>query len=423
MKKFKRTALVLLLFGCLALFGCSEPEPETVEITLLHGWGTIEEEHLRMQEIYRDFEKEHPNIKLNMRAMTSSEEVIENLHNMLSVGQVPDVVFTGGYGRDSVYRFMVENDKAVDLAPYMEKDPEFAASVAPEIRDFWSVGKSLYTVSDVRLAAGGYWYNEEIFRQAGVTQIPKTWNEFFDVCDQIERWAQREKKDVVPVQLTQENSIFLADALFLDIAPGGTEWVTEYRMDRLDAQSLEQTFDVMKRIYRYDLNAQKGYGYRDVGARFNEQKAAIYINGVWAGKLIADDIPARYAAFPGMDGRSSACLSAGLGYVLGKTGDQKKMDASVEFVKYLLSKPVQERILKETGQMPSNPQINLEEFRQIEPRLCQAMEAIRSADRVIEVPSNFWSSDQIETFQKYILDALQGTISTEEFLNLLQQEQ
>lgn len=73
---------------------------------------------------------------------------------MLSVGEVPDLIFTGGYGKDSVYRFMEEKNKAADLMPYLEKDQEFADSVAPEIISYWQKDGKLYTLSDVLLLGG-----------------------------------------------------------------------------------------------------------------------------------------------------------------------------------------------------------------------------------------------------------------------------
>ena len=93
--KRRRIVFGVMLF-CLILTGCQEKEKEKVEITLIHGWGTMEEEHIRMREIYQDFEKEYPDIKLNLMSMTSSEEVVEKVGNMLSVGEIPDLVFMGG---------------------------------------------------------------------------------------------------------------------------------------------------------------------------------------------------------------------------------------------------------------------------------------------------------------------------------------
>ena len=164
----KGTWVLLLLMTACLLGGCSKESAEQTEITLIHGWGSMESEHVRMRQIYKDFEKEHPEIKLNLMSMTSSDEVIKKTKNMLSVGEVPDLIFTGGYGKDSVYRFMEEKNKAADLMPYLEKDQEFADSVAPEIISYWQKDGKLYTLSDVLLLGGGYWYNADIFEKAGI---------------------------------------------------------------------------------------------------------------------------------------------------------------------------------------------------------------------------------------------------------------
>ena len=140
----KGTWVLLLLMTACLLGGCSKESAEQTEITLIHGWGSMESEHVRMRQIYKDFEKEHPEIKLNLMSMTSSDEVIKKTKNMLSVGEVPDLIFTGGYGKDSVYRFMEEKNKAADLMPYLEKDQEFADSVAPEIISYWQKDGKMY---------------------------------------------------------------------------------------------------------------------------------------------------------------------------------------------------------------------------------------------------------------------------------------
>lgn len=179
----KGTWVLLLLMTACLLGGCSKESAEQTEITLIHGWGSMESEHVRMRQIYKDFEKEHPEIKLNLMSMTSSDEVIKKTKNMLSVGEVPDLIFTGGYGKDSVYRFMEEKNKAADLMPYLEKDQEFADSVAPEIISYWQKDGKLYTLSDVLLLGGGYWYNADIFEKAGIESVPETWDEFLEACE------------------------------------------------------------------------------------------------------------------------------------------------------------------------------------------------------------------------------------------------
>ena len=50
----------------------------------------------------------------------------------------------------------------------------------------------------------------------GIEEVPVTWEEFFDVCDRIQKWSEESGSGVIPVIVTQENSTYLADAFLLD---------------------------------------------------------------------------------------------------------------------------------------------------------------------------------------------------------------
>lgn len=416
----KGTWVLLLLMTACLLGGCNKKVQEQTEITLLHGWGSMEQDHVRMRQIYKDFEKAHPEIKLNLMSMTSSGEVIEKIKNMLSVGEVPDLIFTGGYGKDSVYRFMEEKNKAADLMPYLEKDQEFADSVAPEIISYWQKDGKLYTLSDVLLLGGGYWYNADIFEKAGIESVPETWDEFLEACEKIQSLSQNEGKSVIPVQITKENSTYLVDALLLDASQAAKSAIEDYSMVFTD-EEFASVLEIMKQIREYGGSMDVNYGYRDAESMFNSENTTMYINGVWANKTIDEKINACYAPFPGREGSTIASSSVGLGYIVGNTGNKKTMDASVEFLKYMLSEKVQKRILLETGQMPSNPNIHVEEYKEQMPRMCNAVEAIRGADRFIEVPDNLWTTDQLENLRNQIMEVLNGTLDEEQFCTNLYQ--
>lgn len=125
---------------------------------------------------------------------------------------------------------MEEKNKAADLMPYLEKDQEFADSVAPEIISYWQKDGKLYTLSDVLLLGGGYWYNADIFEKAGIESVPETWDEFLEACEKIQSWSQNEGKSVIPVQITKENSAYLADALLLDTSKEAQDAVENHSM-------------------------------------------------------------------------------------------------------------------------------------------------------------------------------------------------
>ena len=150
---------LLLVFSICLLAGCRNHQNEPVEITMIHGWGSSEADHEAMRQIYMDFEKEHPEIRLNMISMPAATDVVSKMGDLLTVGQIPDIVFTAGDGRESIYSFMVEKGYAVDLIPYIKEDEAFKSNISPSILNDWMTEDgALYTVSDV-LLMGGYWYN------------------------------------------------------------------------------------------------------------------------------------------------------------------------------------------------------------------------------------------------------------------------
>ena len=88
------TAVAAFLAVCLA--GCGKKTPEPVEITLIHGWGTTEEDHVVMRDTYQDFEQENPDVKLNQLSMPSGSEMVRKTEDLLVAGEIPDLVFLGG---------------------------------------------------------------------------------------------------------------------------------------------------------------------------------------------------------------------------------------------------------------------------------------------------------------------------------------
>lgn len=135
--------------------------------------------------------------------------------------------------------------------------------------------------------------------------------------------------------------------------------------------------------------------------------------------MISAKIDAEYALLPFKKGKTLSCESAGLGYMLGNTEDERKRAAAVDFVTYMLSKPVQERILRETEQMPANPEIDLRDYAEEMPRFYQAVELVQGADYRIEVPNNLWPAQIREIFMENIQDVLLGKKEETAFLREL----
>ena len=406
----KKIGVLILMIISLSVVmtGCRNKQEEKIEITMIHGWGSTEEDHVAMRQIYEEFEKQHPHIHLNLISMPSSTDVVGKVGDLLTVGEIPDIVFTGGDGRESIYKFMVNKGYAVDLMPYIESDVEFATNVSDVILDSWTTKDGhLYTVSDV-LLMGGYWYNQKIFEKAGISKIPGTWDEWLQACAKI----ASVEEDIAPIVLDTNHMAYLMTVILANENLGELENIRNSKIN-VNTPAFDHMLERLKEISQYAVLAGN-YSYRDTLSSFNQQESAIYINGVWANSMINSDLQVAYAPFPSDDGKGIATRSACVGYILGNTGDEKRIQASVEFLKYMLSEETATRIMEETGQIPSNPNIELTSQSNNE-RMNQAIECVENAGLIIETPDNLWDLGEKEEYGENVILYLQKRITQQEF--------
>ena len=407
--KVKKLLLLMwILLICCMLSSC-EKEKKKVTITVIHSWGGTETDHVAMRQIYGQFQNENPDINLRLISMPTRNETLRKVEDMIMVGDTPDIIAFSGMGENSIYNFMVENNMALDIQPYLEEDSEFDRDVSETNKKYWTTGAGdLYTVVDVLSLSGGYWYNEEILEKAGIKQLPETWNEFIDMCNRINEWSKEESTEVKPLRPSAEGYLYFMDHMLFSEKDSVSEISDEDFVD---------TLKKMESIYHFSKFENTSYSYRDETRLFNEGRLAIYVNGVWGAPMISEKIHAKYALLPTNDGISMSCESASLGYVLGKSGSKEREDASVRFLKYILSKKVQTQILERTEQFPANPNISLEKYKNEKNRMYQAATLVLDAERKIEIPDNVWSASQKEYFTDNIFKVLTNEMDKQELVD------
>lgn len=145
-------------------------------------------------------------------------------------------------------------------------------------------------------------------------------------------------------------------------------------------EDAELAVSELMRALAYDT--QRGTA-PDVRRNFFDGKSAIYIDGVWANTELAETTTKqeiRYAAFPGFSGEMIAYANPATGYVISNDGSERQIDACVRFLKYMLSKDVQEQIVTKTHQAPSNPNISDTWIHEQVPVLADAVQVCKQAD-------------------------------------------
>lgn len=119
--------------------------------------------------------------RIEIEEVPGDANYAERIQVQISSGQLPPVVYGGGY---ALLDLALEADLVVDLTDVVNADPEWAAMYD---NDAWQAancrdGKIYASSSEGQLI--GYFYNKELFDQVGI-QPATTWEEFFDNCDKL----------------------------------------------------------------------------------------------------------------------------------------------------------------------------------------------------------------------------------------------
>lgn len=414
-----RLALCMTVMLCFAFAGCmGEEEKEPVTLSFMHGWGGTMKTHALMQEIYGSFDEKNEDIALSFQPSSDSSITVEKANDMLAVDKMPDIVSTNG---QSYYvQNAVKRQKALNLLPYIEADEELKKQIHPSILESWVEEDAMYTLPDV-LEVMGYWYNSAYLEAAGVECVPKTWEEFYAMCDALQSWQEGQSQVLGVYALEHVQTV---ENLFLARLAGesreGYEMAQEIPVS-FDTESFRRTVGDFSRLWQY---SQKTDSLDNARQYFKEGRTVLYFNGVWESEAFMDSLYAEdfaYANYPTNEGKSLSYISPSSGYVLYDSEDEAKKEAGIRFLKYMLSEEVQTRLALETGQAPSNPQVSNQVIEEQYPLLGNALIVAHDADIQIKTISSVWDSRIIGLLQKNLYAASRREEDLEKLIRDLNQ--
>ncbi|GAB6928253.1 sugar ABC transporter substrate-binding protein [Paenibacillus sp. JCM 10914] len=201
MKRQKKSIMVLItlllmfasvMSACGTGAGNDESSPSTNDepnskdsITLrMTVWGSPDEVAAYKFGIQR-FEENHPNIKVDLQHIAADYDT--KLTTMVAGNDVPDIAMMES---GSIAYPLAEQGKFYNLQEFLDKDPDINVdSLVPNII------YSLEPGNVIGIAPGpesfGLFYNEDIFKEAGIAPPPSklseawTWDEFIEVAKQL----------------------------------------------------------------------------------------------------------------------------------------------------------------------------------------------------------------------------------------------
>ena len=205
----------------------------------------------------------------------------------------------------------------------------------------------------------------------------------------------------------------------------GTQAVAAYTASGFDFSDpcFIEGLQTFKTVCRVATGTVFGNNYANSISAFNKGMAAILTGDVWAKASISDELNVAFAPFPAYDGKRVACNSVGINYIICCQDDPVRQEACVRFLKFMLRDDIQEQLMIRTGQIPLNPNVSLDYYRESYPWLYEAAEAARGAQIQIEHEANLWRKNESAAayFDRHISEYLDRTLTVWEFAVGMQQ--
>jgi multiple sugar transport system substrate-binding protein len=302
-----------------------------------------------MERMMPEFKKAHPDIDVKFRATYENYEDGTNTILRESVaGDLPDVTFQG-LNRQAM---LVEKGIAKSLEPFIAAEANFAKDgyheAMLELGTFNGEVHGLpYSVS---LPVG--YYNMDALRKAGITELPKTWDEVISNCHKLMKagyktpmwwgWSVTGNWFFQALMWSQGEPI-LKDG---KVNFGGEAGLA----------ALEQMKSLFRECDMPNLSAG------DAGVPFNSGEVAMYFwstSAVGAIERAKGDFELKTGKYPGM-GQTPLGLPAGGNSVMmvSTSEDPAEIQAAWQFVKFATSGVGASLVAETTGYIPPNKAAN-----------------------------------------------------------------
>lgn len=174
---------VLSLFMMLSLTACggkqddqSNANNDKIEIRLLTRMAGTSKQVEIFQDILEEFEADYPEVTI----IDDSQGDESSFNNILKTdrasGTLANIYRVQGVANLAEY---IENDLVMDMTEALEADPEWAEGFTEGAINYYSV-PGYDGIYGIPMESGiiGFYYNEQLFDEAGISEFPETWSDF-----------------------------------------------------------------------------------------------------------------------------------------------------------------------------------------------------------------------------------------------------
>ena len=366
----------------------------------------LEAELQRFTELYNG------EIVVNVEEMPDDGAMEEKIRVLIAANDFPDVCVTN---QITTVELAEKAGLVIDFKPIIEADSEWAAEMDSNLNDFWSTDGQTWPGVCSHVDSLSYFYNKELFAQAGLEGPAKTWDEFFEQCDALKAAG------VTPVAMGTTGGGFSTSlwfvALFGTSNDAGNLFANTKNASTYETpEVLQAAADLKRLLTEYTTKDAVGTDYTGATNNFYASNAAMLATGIWMAADIDDPnkAPADLRDKLGVAMFPNDGVIEGAGYaMMGSAKDESKIDAITKFVKFFNDKGGQEAKLEQLSLIPVSTTIDVEQF-ELDPLLKEIIENKNNAKyKMFNVGTIYTAAVSAIASQEY--SALALTSTPEEF--------
>ena len=326
----------------------------------------------------------------------------ERLKQWNVLDEMPAVITDAGFDYD-FYRLLVEEQRLVDLRPYMEQAPEWKDTFRSEILEECQEEDGAIYLSPLGSSIQSYagiLYNKELLAQAGYEEFPQTWEDFFDCLEKLKA------QEIMPLSLHGFGSYWVPMLFATSYIYGteeGTEFLKEDFPKSYQNESMYELLEVLTTLFAYTFEDAVEIEFDTAAERFQKGEASIFANGYWMVEEMPEEVKEQmgFAPFPGNILMNSPRMSA---WAVTAGYDAEVTQGAVKLLEYR-----SQREGKNTQRLYAKENLNsLQE---------EYAEAVEQSERVMPNYQMKWEQEiQMDFFNEYLPIYLKGEMSREAFL-------
>ncbi len=406
---------IMLLWSLMGVALAQNTSP--IEISIYHHMSDTTARGKAMQKVIDLFNEEYAGkIKVIPSVNPDFPTYQEKVKAMIAADETPDI-FCFNFNPNDLSR--QRSGKLMDFTSYM--DDEWKARYKESDLNMLMVDGKLYSIPRAQQAAVFY-YNTELLKNAGYEEFPKTWDEFFALCEALKA------NGMAAISLYTADDAWYSTG-FLTYAFSSFAGGAAVNSGKIDTPEMIKAAEYLKKAYAYTTSDAIGANYSVASNNFFTEKTAMTIDGPWLMGALPEEMAGKVAiaAAPsfhdGVVPENYLVTDSQTPWAAAKQSDPAKEEAVITFLKYMTSEPATKIfVLEGTEYASAKLTLSEEDIASMTPLKANYYHVYQSGmESIVNIQRNLATAANA-ALPSLIEDLVLGQSTAEEFVNSLNEE-